>query len=266
MCSNGVQTCGTATYHEGASQFQCSDGNCYSSEAACDFVGAETDVVDTTPPEVFIVGPEHVVHEYKVVYADRHGVCASSAVGEAVASAYDEAEAAKAIPFFSGAFPASYVANGNNPTAPVVTCGAYAIERGSVNPATGFPDADEDLTLNVKVKQVMSESGGESTFLVCDNSKGAECVTQQGTGTPTPGRYTYEYTVADEVDNVGKATRTIDVVTRFSTTVPAVKAGYGFTHPTVTRVSQAAAFTRLVSKSLTRNEMSESCRERVFHG
>jgi hypothetical protein len=201
---------------DGASQFMCPDNSCYSSEAACAFTTETAEAVDTDAPEVFLIGPAHVVHEYQVPYEDRFGVCTSAIEGRLVAKAYDNAAAAHSISFrlLSGALPSSYVVN--NPTAPVFTCGAYAVDRGNVNPSTGFAGVEEDLTVYVATQQVMHESGGELQFLA----------TQQGIGGrygPLPGRYVYTYTVVDEVNNAASSSRTIDVVTRISTIVTGIR-------------------------------------------
>ena len=200
----------------GAPQFLCPDTNCYSSEAACAFTMriADSEGQDHIQPEVVLVGPDHVVHEYQVPYKDRYGACASAAKGRLVAKAYDDATAVEPVPFFSWTFSASHVAN--NPNAPVISCGAYAVDRGIVDPVTGITAADEDLTRYVAAAQVVSETGDELQFLV----------TQQGAGGksgPLPGRYTYTYSVVDEMDIAGNTSRTIDVVTRVSTSVTDIR-------------------------------------------
>jgi hypothetical protein len=55
--------------------------------------------------EVFLVGAEHVVHEYQQVYADKLDKCADSAQGTAATAAFSP-------------------------------CGAYAVEKGGKDPTT----------------------------------------------------------------------------------------------------------------------------------
>ena len=106
-------------------------------------VEAEVEVVDTAPPIIYLAGPEHVVHEYKVVYVDDLRVCASSTIGESEAAAWDGAVADGSAPF-SEVFRATDAAD---TAGPALSCGAWAIDKGLVLADVTLPDSDLTLYL-----------------------------------------------------------------------------------------------------------------------
>ena len=115
--------------------------------------------------------------------------------------------------------------------------------------SAGFPAPDTDLTAYMTVTQETSLRG-ESAFIIW----------QQGTGTPVPNRYTYKYAVADDADNVGTNSRTIDVVTRTSITLPSIKV------PASITVSRTSTFGATYIKKLVNRTIESLGDGEYFYG